>query len=359
MKVPFFNLKYTNHLIDEDLKKIYSRLNDFTYVGGEEISLFEKQFADYIRINHAISCANGTDALEIVLRALNLTSTDEVIVPALTCFATVEAIINAGGKPIFVDVNPDCYTLDSKHLLSAITPKTKAIIPVHLYGQTADMKSILKIANKIPVIEDCSHAHGLWVEKHHVGTRSTAGIFSFYPTKNLGALGDAGIITTNNKILAEKCRILANHGQKEKDIHVSIGKNSRMDTVQAAILSAKLKHLDHLTKERRKNAEQYYQQLSSAIKVPFKDSNHVFHQFVIQAERRNDLINYLNSQGIATAIHYPYAVNTFHFFHEGTHQKTCPVAENLVKNILSLPIYPGISTQQIARVSKEINKFYR
>jgi dTDP-4-amino-4,6-dideoxygalactose transaminase len=364
MKIPFVDLKAQYLSMKEEIDQaIQSVINDTAFIGGrgnKYINTFEENFASYIGVKNCISCANGTDSIEILLKAVGVGKGDEVIVPALSWISTSEAVGNVGAVPVFVDIHPDYYTIDASLIEQKVTSKTKAIIPVHLYGLPADMDSIMTIANRhhLFVIEDCAQAHGALYKGLKVGSIGHASSFSFYPGKNLGAYGDAGAMLTNDDSIEKKARMLSNHGQIQKHQHLIEGRNSRMDGIQAAILNAKLPYLEKWTSTRIKNAETYKKYFSgSPILLPSvpSSSRHVFHLFVIQAEEREKMMSGLKSKGIETSIHYPmplpllppYKSNLVRIedFHIAV--KTC-------RRILSLPMYAELEENQIEFICEAV-----
>ena len=343
--------------IDEAIKKVIS---DCGFVGGlnnKFVNEFENSFADYLNILHCVSCGNGTDAIEITLKAFGIGPGDEVIVPALSWFSTSEAIGNVGAKPVFVDVDPEYYTIDATKIDEKISTRTKAIMPVHLYGQPADMDEIMELAKQydLKVIEDCAQAHGAKYKSKMVGTIGDAAIFSFFPGKNLGAYGDAGGIVTNSDEIAETCRMIANHGQLKKHIHLIEGRNSRMDGLQAAILTVKLKFLEEWTQKRIAIANDYNRFLCTMpLQLPKnKDqTRHVFHLYVIQTDKRNELMKVLKNNNIETAIHYPRALPFLDVYANNNYTRCqFPVSATITGLILSLPIFAELSSEKIEIIS--------
>jgi dTDP-4-amino-4,6-dideoxygalactose transaminase len=340
---------------DEIDLAIKTVLDSGWYILGKEVEKFENEFSLYNESAHAIGVGSGTEALHLALRALNVGANDEVITTAHTAVATASAIILAGAKPVFVDINPNYYSIDSDLIEEAITPKTKAIIPVHLYGQPCNMDVILEIANhnNLKVIEDCAQAHGARINSHRVGSLGDAGCFSFYPTKNLGGIGDGGAIITNNDSLAEKIRYLREYGWKERYISTREGWNSRLDEIQAAVLSVKLKKLDQDNFRRQQIAQQYRIGLKDLpIKLPKVRENvsHVYHLYVIKSKRRDKLKNYLKQNNIYTMIQYPVPIHKQKYYKNIIDHKKLPNSENITKEILSLPMYPELTDQEIKQV---------
>ena len=335
------------------------------FIKGPAVTDFEVAFSNYLGADHCVGCGNGTDALELIMRALNIGPGDEVIVPALTWIATAEAVSNVGAKPVFVDIDRESYTIDVTRIESKITKKTKAVIPVHLYGYPADVEKIIESCEKygLFLVEDCAQAHGAEYNGKKVGTFGIASAFSFFPSKNLGAIGDAGAVVTNNHDIAEAVRMISNHGQlKARHKHSVIGRNSRLDTIHAAILNVKLPHLDEWN-EKRILASKYYISLLSDIegmtlpKTGF-DRKHVFHLFVIRHTNRDKIMKMLAHFNIASSIHYPTPLPFLDAYSYMKHKpEDFPVASAITKEILSLPMYPEISQLQIDCVCDQIFKF--
>lgn len=367
MKIPFVDLKlqYLNMKSEID-KAISDVIAETAFVGGANnkfVSKFENEFASFLNIDHVISCANGTDSLEILLEAYGIKAGDEVIVPALTWISTSEAVGRIGARPIFVDVCEDTLLMDIALIESKITKATKAIIPVHLYGNAVNMEEVMRIANKhdLIVIEDCAQSHGATYNGKLTGTFGHASSFSFYPGKNLGAYGDAGAIATHDNDIAITCRMIANHGQKKKHDHQMEGRNSRMDGLHAAILSVKLKHLNKWN-ELRNKASDAYKSLIDINKCDLPITNakayHVFHLFVIRSESRDALKEHLDKSGIETAIHYPTALPFLKAYsHFGYKESDFPVSFKQTQKILSIPMFPELTQEQIEYVSDHLNKF--
>jgi dTDP-4-amino-4,6-dideoxygalactose transaminase len=348
--------------IDSAIKSV---IKDSAFIGNKNnlyTKKFETAFADYLGIKHCISVGNGTDAIEIALKSLGIGRGDEVIVPAISWIATSEAISNIGAKPVFADILPSYYTIDPKEVEKKITKKTRAIIPVHLYGLACEMDEIMKIAhkNKLLVVEDCAQAHGAAYKGKTVGTFGDAATFSFFPGKNLGAYGDAGAIITDNLKIAETCRLISNHGQIKKNVHFMEGRNSRMDGIQSAILSVKLPYLPKWLARRREIAEKYTKELrgiNGIITPSFPDhSVHTFHLYTIQVKDRESLQKKLAEEGIETGVHYPTPL-PFLTPYEKRHKKSeFPVARKITSETLSLPLYPEMTEKQISFVVNEIKK---
>lgn len=354
--------QYLSHKKEID-KAIFKVLDSGYYILGKEVKLFEKEFARYIGIKYGIGVGSGTEALYIALRACGIKEGDEVITVSHTAVATVSAIELCGAKPVLVDIEPDFFTIDPSRITKAITKKTKAIIPIHLYGQPADMKPILKIAHKhgIKVIEDCAQAHGAIYNSKKVGSWGDVACFSFYPTKNLGAIGDGGVIVTNNNKIAEKCQLLRQYGWKEKYISQISGVNSRLDELQAAILRIKLKYLDQENKQRVKLANLYKLYLKETdLKWPKSRQNvfHSYHLYVIRSNKRDQLKKYLEKNNIYPLIHYPVPIHLQPAYKNKIKTiGTLNVTEKAAQEILSLPIYPELNKENVRLITSIIKNF--
>jgi dTDP-4-amino-4,6-dideoxygalactose transaminase len=367
MKIPFVDLKAQYLSIKTEIDTaIFNVINETAFIGGKYVQDFEQAFAEKYGIKHCISVANGTDSLYIIMKMLNIGNGDEVITVANSWISTSETISQTGAKPIFIDIDKDSYTIDVTLIESKINEKTKAIIPVHLYGQACDMDELLILAEryKIPIIEDCAQSHFSEYKNRKVGTFGIAGSFSFYPGKNLGAYGDAGCIITNNSELAEKCKMYARHGALKKHNHLIEGINSRLDGIQASILLAKLPYIQEWTKKRINNAKLYYEYLktNNDIVLPSikENTKHSFHLFVIRTDKRNELSKYLNENGIETAVHYPVAlVNMPAYAYLGIQLSDYPNSMEYQHKILSLPMYPELTEEQIFYISEKINFFFK
>jgi len=351
--------------IDAVIKRV---LHSGQYILANEVDKFEEEFSDFTNTKYSIGTGSGTDALILILRSLGIGIGDVVITVSYTAVATVSAIVQVGATPLLVDVDPQTFTISPDYLQKTLDswsgPPVKAVIPVHLYGQPAEMDQIITIANRYNalVIEDCAQAHGAKYDGHMVGSIGFAGAFSFYPTKNLGALGDGGAIITSDREFADKCRIARQYGwRKRNDSEVS-GMNTRLDEVQAAILRVKLRYL-HKDTQRRKRIAKYYsatlKKLNSNYPNPIPNTEHVFHQYVLQSSERNELAEHLHSCSIGTSILYPYPVhsqtgyNNLIYFGSGG----LPVSEYVASRVLCLPIYPELTDEQIQRVINGLKSF--
>ena len=365
MKIPFVDLKSQYHSIaDEVHSAIADVLENTDFILGHAVEQFEEEFAAYCETAYAVGVYYGYSALELIVRAYDIGPGDEVITAANTFVATVLAISNTGAKPVLVDADPATYNLDPEKLEAAITPRTKAIMPVHLYGQPVEIDPILTIARKhgLKVIEDAAQGHGGRYKGQAVGNLGDAAGFSFYPGKNLGAYGDGGAVTTNDPVLADKLRLLRNLGQRVKYNHEIKGFNRRLDTMQAAILRVKLPKLDCWNVERRRAAAEFTHRLQGLpIITPACPSyiEPVYHLYVIQAEDRTALQEALTEAGVATGLHYPKPVHLQPAFADlGYQPGDFPVAEVLAEKILSLPIFPELTNDAIAYITEQIRSYY-
>jgi dTDP-4-amino-4,6-dideoxygalactose transaminase len=366
MQIPFVDLRIQyDHIRQEIDAAIDEILNTATFVGGKPVKDFESAFAAAYGVKYVIGVGNGTDAIYIVLKMLGITQGDEVITTATSWISAAETISQTGARPVFVDVDPHTVTIDPALIEAKISKRTKAIIPVHLYGQMAHINQIAELCRKykLYLIEDCAQSHFSAEKGVLAGKTGIAGTFSFYPGKNLGAYGDAGCIITNDDYLASRFRMYANHGALVKHEHQIEGINSRLDSIQAAILSVKLKYIKNWTAKRISNAVHYSEQLKGIeqIRIPQVRDNtiHTFHLYVIQARDRDNLKQHLERQGIQTAIHYPTALpNLPAYAHLAHSPSDFPVATRLQNEILSLPMFPELETEQIDFVCEKIREFY-
>jgi dTDP-4-amino-4,6-dideoxygalactose transaminase len=366
MKVPFIDLaaqyKSLKPEIDQALSSV---LTSGGFIGGEAVKTFERNFADLCGVNECVGLGNATDGIFLALKALGVGSGDEVITPAWSWISSAEVISIAGATPVFADVDPELFTINQKEIQSKITSKTKAIIVVHLYGQMVEVEPIKNLCNQknLFLIEDCSQAHLSDYNGVKAGSVGNCGVFSFYPTKNLGAYGDAGCLVTSNHELATKVRRLANHGGLHKDEHLFDGTNSRLDSLQAAILNVKLKHLTAWTMKRIANAQLYKDNLKDvrSISLPIVRQNtvHSFHLFVILAKDRDELKDFLEEKGIQTLVHYPKALPFEPAYAYLKHSEDdFRVSAGLQKSVLSLPVHPELTDEQIQYVCGMIRSFY-
>ena len=364
-QVPFVDLKAQFHQIYNDIDNhISDVIHNTAFIRGRYVQEFEKNFAAFCGAKHCIGVGNGTDALFIALKSLGLGSGDEVIVPANTFVATSEAVSMTGARVVFVDCDPDTYNIDVNLIESKITSRTKAIIPVHLYGQPANMPVICEIAKKhgLKIVQDCAQAHGATFNDRPFAYFGDVLCFSFYPGKNLGAYGDAGAVVTNDDNTAEKALMIANHGRIGKYNHEFEGVNSRMDGIQGAVLNVKLKYIEQWNENRRRNADLYSHFLKDIenISLPCTLPNvkHVYHLYVIRSKQRDALQNFLKENGISTGIHYPIALPNLNAYQYLGHKPgDFPVASRYQEEILSLPMYPELSKEMVEYVAKKIKDF--
>ncbi len=362
MKVPFVDLKAQYESIRQEIGEAIQQVLDSTaFSGGPFVEKFEEEFARFCCSRYAIGVGNGTDALGMILRAVGVGEGDEIVTVPNSFIATVEAVSAVGATPVFVDVDPQTWTMDPAKLEAAITPRTRAILPVHLFGQTADLEPILRLAQArgVPVIEDACQAHGAEYRGRKAGSIGLAGAFSFYPGKNLGAYGEGGAVVTDDPQLAERIRMLRDHGQERKYHHRLIGWNARLDGMQAAILSVKLRHLPEWNRQRRENAECYWQRLHTiAGVVPPKEAEphrHVYHVYAVEVPGRDAVLARLKERGIACGVHYPVPIHlqaAYSFL--GYAAGSFPAAERGARGLLSLPMYAELSAEQIDFVAAEL-----
>lgn len=361
--IPYLEFGKMHQAIKEELTEaVNTVMKNEWYILGQELDLFEKEYAAFCGTKYCLGVGNGLDALHIILCAYGIGDGDEVIVPANTFIATALAVSYAGATPVFVDVDEASCNMDPGLLEDRITEKTKAVIPVHLYGRIADMEEINRIARKhhLYVIEDVAQAHGALFQDRQAGSLGDAAGFSFYPAKNLGALGDGGAITTDDGELYEKARALRNYGSNEKYYHIYQGFNSRLDEMQAAILRVKLRHLGEWTLKRREIAAFYLSHIENEkIKLPLSAGrDHVWHVFPVFCEHRDELQSYLQNKGIMTQIHYPVPVHLQQAYQNLGYQRgDCPVAERLADTELSLPVWYGITDGQLEGIVRALNEF--
>lgn len=362
--IQFVDLRTQYHSIKEDIDRVIADVIDGSlFIRGPYVETFEKRFAQMFDIRHCVSCGNGTDSLLIAMKALGVTAGDEVICPAHSWISTSETISQAGGKVIFCDTDPDTFNINADQLESLITERTVGIIPVHLYGQPADMDPIMDLAQKyeIWVLEDCAQAHLCTYRGRNVGTIGNVGSFSFYPSKNLGAMGDAGGLITADGVLAERMAMIARHGGLSKGQHLIEGINSRMDGLQAAILGVKCVHLERWTQLRQHVAAYYLEHISNPRLTLPKVSEfgtHVWHLFVVKCNDRDDLRAYLSERGIPTVISYPIALPFLQAYERlGARPEDFPNSYHNQSRILSIPIYPELEQDQMDYIVDSLNSF--
>lgn len=362
-KIPFATVERLHAQHAEELQQAYETvMNSSWFVGGEPCEQFQEEFAQYCGTKYGIGCGNGLDALMLSLRAMGIGAGDEVIVPSFTFIATALAVAYAGATPVFVEVDPETALIEPMRIEAAITERTKAIIAVHLYGQMAPMDEICAIAKKhgLKVLEDAAQSHGAVYQGKRAGSWGDVGCFSFYPGKNLGALGDAGGVVTSDPELAKKVRAIGNYGAEKKYVHDYMGVNSRLDALQAAFLRVKLKHLDEWCAERQEIAGRYLAGIKNPkIELPVvKYGTPVWHLFVVRCEERDKLQAYLEERGIGTNIHYPIPMHEQKaFVGYGLPHGSFPIAEKLAATVLSIPMFNGMTEEEISTVIKTINRF--
>lgn len=364
MKIPFASFEPMHRELEKEIHDAVSDvINRNWFIRGEYCERFEQEFAAYCGVKYCVGCGNGLDALYLILRAYEITLGDEVIIPSNTFIATVLAVTYVGASPVFVEPDIDTYTIDPRRIQEKITAKTKAIIAVHLYGQTADMDAVNAIAkaNHLIVIEDAAQAHGAEYRSKKAGSLGDAAAFSFYPGKNLGAMGDAGAVVTDDKSIADKVRAIGNYGSDYKYHHIYAGTNSRLDEIQAAVLLVKLRNLDKWNTYRKKVADQYQKRFHNMkIILPYeaRDRSHVWHIFALRTVERDAFEGYLAERGIGTTIHYPIPIHlqeayNFLKLDEGM----LPIAEEISNTELSIPMYYGITDEEISYIVDVINQY--
>lgn len=365
MNIPFLDLKAQYKQIElEVVPAVTEAMQNGAFIGGPQVTGFEEEFAAFCDSGYCIGVGSGTDALRFALMSAGIAPGDEVITVPNTFIATTEAISQVGARPVFVDIKEDTCNIDPEKIEACITTKTRAIIPVHLYGQPADMDAIQQIADKrnLAVIEDACQAHGALFKGKKAGSMGIAGCFSFYPGKNLGAFGEAGAVVTQDEAMAQKIRMIRDHGQEKKYYHLIEGFNGRLDAIQAAVLRIKLKHLQEWTQARQRNARYYNELLSGipGISIPTEAdfAKSVYHLYVIHTDKRDALQQHLNQNGIATGLHYPLPLHLQAAYkHLGYSQGDFPVTENSAARLLSLPMFPELTQDQINYIAASIKTF--
>ncbi|MBA2744105.1 MAG: DegT/DnrJ/EryC1/StrS family aminotransferase [Chthoniobacterales bacterium] len=364
MKIPFLNLSAQHAPLRGELDRAIAAVIDSdAFAGGPFVAEFEKHFASFCQTSHAIGVSNGTDALWLALLACDIGAGDEVITVPSTFMATAEAITYSGATPVFVDVDEQSYTMDPRQLEQALTSRTKAVIPVHLFGQMADMDPIIEFARKhgLKVIEDAAQAHGAEYKGRRAGSIGDAACFSFYPGKNLGALGEAGGVVTNDAGLRDKIRVLRDHGQARKYHHTAIGWNCRMDGIQGAALTVKLRQLERGNQSRRAHAEHYEELLRDVDEIATPQvqpyAEHVFHIYAVRVQRRDEVIRVFEENGIGYGVHYPIPVHLQEAYASlGYGEGSFPVAERVAQEFLSLPMYPELTSEQVVVVAETLKE---
>ena len=359
--VPFVDLKQQYASIKTEVDAAIARVIENTsFILGPEVRAFEAAFAEYVGARACIAVNSGTAALQLALMAAGIGAGDEVIVPSFTFFATAEAVSVLGATPVFVDVDPVSYTVTAAAIARAITPRTRAVVPVHLYGQTVDLDPILELARKhnLHVIEDAAQAHGAEYRGKRVGGLGSAGCFSFYPSKNLGAYGEAGAVVTNDEELAARLRLLRDHGSTSKYAHAIVGYNFRMEEIQAAVLNVKLRHLNDWNDARRARAARYNSALGGSNVVLPREmdyARHVYHVYAVQSDNRDELQKRLTTAGVQSGVHYPIPIHLQPAYASLDYKRgDLPVTEALAERVLSLPLFPELSNEQIDRVAEAV-----
>ncbi|MBS3785593.1 MAG: DegT/DnrJ/EryC1/StrS family aminotransferase [Gammaproteobacteria bacterium] len=357
--IPMVDLTAQYPLIRAEIEKgLHAALDDAKFILGPNVQAFEKASAEYLGVAHAVGCASGTDALHLALRAAGVGPGDEVITTPFSFIATAEAICYVGATPKFVDIDPATFNIDPAAVAEAITDRTRAIMPVHLFGQPADLPALSKLADKhnLTLVEDCAQSFGASIDQQMTGSIGALGAFSFFPSKNLGGYGDGGLVTTNDDVLATELNVLRNHGSRERYHHQCIGLNSRLDELQAVILQAKLPHIDSFNDGRRRVAHHYTAALSElpGFTPPYEDGigRHVYHQYTVlcdEPEQRHEVMDRLKAADIASAVYYPIPLHQQEAFAH-THPPTLPIAESIAKRCFSLPMYPELSLTDADRV---------
>lgn len=365
MSVPFASFKPMHDEVKEQLQEAYENVMERNYfIQGNECALFEEEFAEYCEAKYCVGVATGLDALYLILKAYGIGNGDEVIVPSNTFIATALAVSYVGATPVFVEPEIETYNINPDKIEEVITSKTKAIMAVHLQGRAADMDNIQRVADKfkLKVIEDAAQAHGTLYKGKKVGSLGDAAAFSFYPGKNLGAMGDGGAVVTNDKELADMIRALGNYGSDYKYHHIYQGTNSRLDELQAAFLRVKLHRLDEWNKDRNRIANRYFNEINNDKIIlplePTDDYTHIYHVFAVRCERRDELEAYLNENGIGTVKHYPIPMHMQPCYKElNISEGSLPIAEEISRTILSIPMYYGMSDDEVTHVISVLNAF--
>lgn len=355
--IPMVDLKGQYHEIKDEIDQgLLQALEATQFILGPNVRNFEEEAAAYLGVEHAVGCASGTDALHLALIAAGVGEGDEVITTPFTFIATAEAILYVGAKPVFIDIDEKSLNIDVNQIEAAITPKTKAILPVHLFGQPADMAAIQAIADKhnLVVVEDCAQSFGADIDGKQTGSMGIAGCFSFFPSKNLGCFGDGGLITTHDEKIAEHMRVLRNHGSWKRYHHSELGFNSRLDELQAVILRAKLKRIDQYNEGRRRVAHRYSAALAEmdGITPPHEDGigRHVYHQYTLLSEKRDTIMAALQEKQIACAVYYPIPLHQQEVFADMCNGVSLPVTEKIASQCMSLPIYPELDDEKVDQV---------
>ena len=357
--IPMVDLKTQYHNLKTEIDRaVLDAIESCQFILGPNVTAFEEETAAYLGASHSVSCASGTDALHLAILAAGIGPGDEVITSPFTFIATAEAICYAGATPVFVDIDPKTFNIDPSLIEAAINPRTKAVIPVHLFGQPADMASIKTVCNShnLLLIEDCAQSFGAATGEQQTGTIGSLGCFSFFPSKNLGCYGDGGLITCATKELAEQVKVLRNHGSHVRYHHHVIGYNSRLDDIQAAILRVKLKRIDKFNAGRRRVAHLYSELLKDVTTVPFEDGKgvHVYHQYTLLTDSRDTVMARLGEKKIASAVYYPIPLHKQEVFAAACAGITLPVAEDVASRCMSLPVYPEMPEESVRMVAETV-----
>lgn len=372
--IPTFELARNYQRVREEVREGIERvLESQHFILGKEVQDFEAEVASYLEVPFAIGCASGSDALLLALMALGIREGDEVITTPFTFFASASCIVRSGAKPVFVDIDPRTYNMNPSQVLQVLTPRTKAVIAVHLFGQMCEVEKFAPVLRErnIALIEDCAQSFGAWREIDGVprrgGSIGDLGCFSFFPTKNLGCYGDGGMVTANSEDLAKEVRLLRVHGAGQDYFHDKVGLNSRLDALQAAILRARLPHVEEWNRERRQVADRYQElfaqaELGEAVRIPAEAPGncHVYHQYVVRVERREELQEFLKDRGVGTRIYYPRSLHKQRCFEEYVDSGiSCPESEKLCEECLALPMFPELTPEEQERIVKAFRDFYR
>lgn len=360
MNIPMVDLKVQYLSLKNEIDAaMLQALEETRFILGPNVQAFEQEAADYLGVKHAIGVASGTDALHLALVAAGIGPGDEVITTPFTFIATAEAISYVGATPVFVDIDPDTFNIDLEQVEHAINDKTRAVIPVHLFGQPVDMEALVQLCNakNLLIVEDCAQSFGAHINGKMTGSFGAFGAFSFFPSKNLGCFGDGGLVTTNDDEHANELRILRNHGSRERYHHNVIGYNSRLDELQAVILRIKLKHIDDYGQNRRRVAHRYSEALAdTGIQIPYEDGKglHVYHQYTLLHEKRDDIMNALHEKNIACAVYYPIPLHKQDVYMEAYKDVHLPVTESVAEKCFSLPVYPELDGNNIDTITEVI-----
>ena len=360
MNIPMVDLKGQYETLKQEIDEaVLEALSATQFILGPNVQAFEQEAADYLGVSHAVGCASGTDALHLALAAAGIGEGDEVITTPFTFIATAEAISYLGATPVFVDIDPKTFNIDLNQVEQAITNKTRAVIPVHLFGQPVDMNALVKLCDDrgLTIVEDCAQSFGADIDGKMTGSFGAFGAFSFFPSKNLGCFGDGGLITTNDAQRANELKVLRNHGSRERYHHNVIGYNSRLDELQAVILRIKLKHIDDYNQNRRRVAHRYSSNLAdTGIQTAYEDNIglHIYHQYTLLHEKRDDIMKALQDAGIACAVYYPIPLHKQDVYMEAYKEVHLPVSESVALNCFSLPVYPELPDAHVDAITEVI-----